>query len=185
MAARPSFNMAPVGPPPRPSSPRPRPGTPLPPFPPSRLSPLPASPMFCHGVITAWLAGCLGPSRPVRREEVGLAPRSLEAAREGEKKSAWCPGPSRAEEEGKGHMNCSLSLCLDYTRRFKCPVQMLALTALMSLGTWLQGLPPPCPWPKTLFQPTQCEEGGPAIPSGGEQEWGTQRLARLPTDVAC
>ena len=56
--------------------------------------------LFCDGVMTTWLGGCLGPSRPVRREEVGLAPGSLEADREGKKKSAWCRGASRPDEEG-------------------------------------------------------------------------------------
>jgi len=39
------------------------------------------------------LAGCLGPSRLVRRGVVGLVARDCEADREGEKKCAWCSGP--------------------------------------------------------------------------------------------
>lgn len=58
--------------------------------------------LFCGRVIRTGLAGCLGPSRPVRREEVSQAPGKLEADREGEKKSAWCTGPSGPDEEGKG-----------------------------------------------------------------------------------
>lgn len=90
-------------------------------------------------------------------------------------------------------MNCSLSRCLDYPRRFGCSVRMLVshhisplrvLTALMSLGTWPRASPRACPQTRTLFQPTRCEEGDPAIPSGGEQELGTQRSARSPTRVA-
>ena len=46
--------------------------------------------MFCDGVINnTWLAGCLGPSRPVRKVVIGLALRNLEASREGKKKSVW------------------------------------------------------------------------------------------------
>lgn len=90
-------------------------------------------------------------------------------------------------------MNCSPSLCLNYTGCFRCLVQVLvshcisalrALTALMSLGTWPQGLPTPCPDPRNPFQPTRSEEGGLAISSGGEKELGTQRSARSPTRVA-
>ena len=58
--------------------------------------------LFCDGVIRTWLARCLGPSRLVRREEVGLTPRNLEVDREGEKKCAWCTGPAGPDEEGKG-----------------------------------------------------------------------------------
>jgi len=36
-----------------------------------------------------WLAGCLGPSRPRRKGVTGLAPRNLEAGREGKKKPVW------------------------------------------------------------------------------------------------
>jgi len=40
--------------------------------------------LLCGGVVTAWLAGCLGPAGPVRRGVVGLEPRNLESDREGE-----------------------------------------------------------------------------------------------------
>lgn len=59
--------------------------------------------LFCDGVTTStWLAKCLGPSRPVRREEASLEPGNTEPNREGKKKSAWCTGPSEPDEEGKG-----------------------------------------------------------------------------------
>lgn len=58
--------------------------------------------LFCDGVITTTsLVRCLGPSRPVRRDEVSLGPRSLEVHREQKKKSAWCTGPWGFDEEGK------------------------------------------------------------------------------------
>ena len=46
--------------------------------------------LFCEGVITiTWWAGSLGPSRLARKGAIGLAPGSLEADREGKKKSVW------------------------------------------------------------------------------------------------
>lgn len=49
------------------------------------------------------LAGQVPGTFKVGKERaVGPAPRNLGADREGGKKSAWCPGPSRPYDEGKG-----------------------------------------------------------------------------------
>lgn len=88
--------------------------------------------------------------------------------REGERAFWECDSPILKHKHRLAQTNCSPSLCLDYTGHFMCLVQMLvshcisplrALTALISLGTWPRGLPPPCPQPKTPLQPTGWEWG--------------------------
>ena len=99
--------------------------------------------LFCDGVINnTWLARCLGPSRPVRREVVGLVRRYLEADREGEKKSAWCAGPSRPDEEGIRDSYMTSSVTENGRLPYKMALVMLTiLPGVRSRGYWSHPTP--------------------------------------------